>query len=110
MTEDERKNRNPAVEVVRTTLAEIEAMPAVTAAQLELNRVYVIQGARNIATLNYGGATLGIHPVTLDAMKLHHFFGPRMGLHVFLAAREDGSFTDVDGTRIVVRLWTGEDA
>ena len=108
MTDDERRNRNPAIEVVRTT--EIEKHPVVTAAELEKHRVYAIQSARYVTTMNYMGATLAMHPVTLDTVKVHHFHGPRARLDVFLAAQPDGSFTDATGTRLTVRRWTGEDA
>ena len=110
MTEEERKNRNPAPERVRLTLAEIEAMPLVAAAQLERHRVYVVASARYVTTLNYMGVTHAIHPLTLDTVTVHHFHGPRVGLDVFLAAVGDGQYTDAEGTRITVRRWTGEDA
>ena len=81
-----------------------------TAAELELHRVYVVQSAKHITTLNYMGPTLALDPVTLDTVKVHHFHGPRAALDVYLAARPDGSFTDAVGTRITIRKWTGEDA
>jgi hypothetical protein len=109
MTDEERRNRNPAIEVVRTTFAEIETHPIVTAADLEPHKVYVVQSARNIATLNYMGKGRSLHPVTFDLIATHHFHGPRAGLNVFLAAQPDGSFTDAEGTRITIRRWTGED-
>ena len=109
MTDEERKNRNPAVEVVRTTLAQIEAMPIVTAAELEMHKVYVLQSARHIATLNYAGATLALNPVTLDTVCVHHFHGPRIPIDVFIHAQPDGSFADAVGTRITVRRWMGAD-
>ena len=95
-------------EIVRTTKEEIEAMPAVSAAQLELHGVYVIQSPRHLATMNYMGKKNALHPVTLDAVVVHHFQGPRIRLDVFLMA-VDGHFTDADGTKLTVRRWTGED-
>jgi hypothetical protein len=109
MTDEERRNRNPAVEVVPITLAEIEAMPIVRAAELELRKVYVIQTARHVATLNYMGTTLKMNPVTLDTVKVHHFHAPRIPLNVFIHATPDGSFADAVGTRITIRRWMGED-
>ena len=110
MTDEERKNRNPAVEAVRTTLEELEAThPVVTASELELHKVYIIQSIRHIVTLNYMGSGLAMHPITLDTMKIHHFHGPRAGLDVFIAACPDGSFTDASGTRLTVRKWMGDD-
>jgi hypothetical protein len=110
LTEDERRNRNPKPEVSRVTREEIEAMPAVPADRLERHRVYVLQSPRNIAKFNYLGKTHAIHPVTLDTVTVHHFHAPRVGLDVFLAAVGDRQYTDADGTKIVARLWTGEDA
>lgn len=109
MTEEERRNRNPAVEIVRTPLAELEKHPIVTAQELELHKVYVVQGARNIATLNYMGKRRLLHPITFDVVVTYHFHGPRANLNVYLAAVSDGSFTDAEGTRITVRRWTGAD-
>lgn len=110
MTDEERRNRNPKVEVVRTSLTEIEAEhPRVTSAELEIHRVYLLQSARNISTLNYMGRRHLLHPVTLDAVTTHHFHGPRAALDVFLVANPDGSFSDAVGTRITVRRYTGTD-
>lgn len=111
MTEDERRNRNPAPEFAPTTLEAVEREhPQVTAAELELHRVYVVQSAKNIATLNYMGKKPALHPVTLDTVLVHHFHGPRVHLDVYLAAQPDGTFTDATGTRLIVRRWTGPDA
>jgi hypothetical protein len=106
MTEDERRNRNPAPETVATTL---EAHLIVRASELELHRVYIVQSARHIVTLNYMGSQWSLHPVTLDTVKTHHFHGPRVGLDVYLLANPDGSFADAEGTRLTVRRWTGAD-
>ena len=110
MTDEERRNRNPAVEIVRTTPAEFEKHPVVTAAGLELHRVYVVQSAKLVTTLNYMGKVPLLDPVSLDVIVTHHFHGPRANLDVYLAAMPDGSFTDAVGTRITVRRWMGEDA
>lgn len=110
MTEDERRNRNPKMEVVRTTRAEIEAMPAVGVADLEMHRVYVVQSEKHITTLNYLGATHLFDVQVMDVVRVHHFHGPRVGMDIYLAARPDGSWRDAVGTRITVRKWTGEDA
>jgi len=110
LTDDERRNRNPAVERMTITRAEIEAMPPVAAADLEEFRVYVLQSARNITTMNYKGRTAAIHPYTFDTVLVHHFHGPRANVDVFLAAVGGGQYTDAHGTKITVRLWTGADA
>jgi hypothetical protein len=111
MTEDERRNRNPAVEIARATLEAIERdHPKVTAAELRLHRVYVIHSPKHICTLNYMGVRPVMHPVSLDVVEAHHFHGPRANLDVYLVAKPDGSFEDAAGTRLTVRLWTGEDA
>lgn len=107
MTDEERKNRNPKPEV--EAVPDIEIYPRVTADDLELHRVYVVQGQRFVTTLNYMGRRVLLHPVTLDAVLTHHFHGPRANLNVFLAAKDDGTFTDAVGTRIVVRRYTGAD-
>jgi hypothetical protein len=110
MTEDERRNRNPAPEFTEIkTPADLEVHPIVRASELELHRVYVVQSARHIVTLNYMGAAWTLHPVTLDTVKTHHFHGPPVGLDVYLVAKSDGSFSDAEGTRLTVRRWMGKD-
>lgn len=110
MIEDERRNRNPAVEIERTTLDAIEAEhPRVMASELELHRVYVIQSAKHICTFNYMGTRHVLDPVTLDVIFAHHFHGPRANLDIDILAKSDGSFTDGTGTRLTVRRWMGAD-
>jgi hypothetical protein len=113
VTEDERRNRNPAVEKVRDL---VENHPVVTAAELELHHVFlleskgwVLESKRWVVTLNYMGTRHLIHPVTFDTVAAHHFHGPRANLDVFLTAKPNGKFEDAVGTEITVRRWTGAD-
>ena len=60
-----------------------------------------------IATLNYMGSRIMLHPQTLDAVRLHHFHGPRADVNVFLAQVGDG-FGDLDGdTPVIIREYRG---
>jgi hypothetical protein len=107
MTEDERSNRNPAIEVAPF---DPSAHPVVRAAELERFHVYILESARYASTWNYIGVVHTLHPVTLDAVPAYHFEGPRADLNVFLLSMPDGSFSDLAGTRIVIRRYIGEDA
>ncbi len=107
MTEEERRNRNPAVEALRFVA---EEHPAVTGSELELHRVYVLQSARFAATLNYVGHDCAFNLGSREFVDLHHFHGPRVNIDVFLRAMPDGSFQDAKGHRVTVRRWTGPDA
>ena len=107
MTEDERKNRNPAPEVARYNP---DDHPPVTASELELHRVYVLEGPRRVATMNYMGLGPSLDTRTWQPCMTHQFRAPRIGLDVFLMENEDGSLRDGDGNRITLRRWTGPDA
>ena len=90
------------------TLAELEAMPRVGVAELELHHVYVIQSDKWISTWNYEGSVHALHPVTLDTVVAHKFWGPRVSIGFLLEARPDGTFADIAGTRIVIRRYPEE--
>jgi hypothetical protein len=98
-------------EIERVSLAEIERKhpQVMTPAELEPGCVYVLQSGRFISTWNYMGVQHLQHAVTLDAVALHHFHGPRVDADVFIQAKSDGTYIDSVGTRIVVRKWMGED-
>lgn len=107
MTDDERMNRNPAVEIVAVKLGDC---PELKASDLVPNHVYILHSPRYCASLNYLGKVHALDPRTLDAIVLHHFFAPRIGLNTHLHARPDGALEDQSGTRIVIRKYTGPDA
>lgn len=106
MTDDERKNRNPAPEI---TTVELEDCPELHVADLELHRVYILQGERVVCTLNYMGKTLSLHPFTLDTIMTHHFHGPRVNVNVFLQAQPDGTLKDAEGHKVTIRRYAGPD-
>lgn len=107
MTDDER--RDP-VTVSRVTGEELKRMPEVRAGDLEFGLVYVIEGERHIATMNYAGKSPMLHPVTLDTVMGHRFDAPRIpGFHVAFMAASDGRLYSADGTFVIVRKWTGEE-
>lgn len=109
MTDEERKNRNPPVEVVVTTWGEIEACRELHCMDLEPQRVYILQGKAHVATLNYAGQGVVVDPHG-DPVTIHRFYGPRAGVFVYLRERPDGTVEDGEGTKITLREYTGEDA
>lgn len=106
MTDDERRNRNPAPEACSLP---IQDCPELRTADLELHKVYILQGPARAASLNYMGKRLSRDPRTLDTVMTYHFHGPRVGLHVFLKAGPEGSLQDADGNKITLRKYTGPD-
>jgi hypothetical protein len=111
VTDDERRNRNPAVEYFPTTRAEIEALPELHVADLELHRVYILQSARHIVTMNYMGKVQALHAETGDVVVCHQFHGPRVGITVNLVARNGCLYTGRMGDeKITLRKFTGPDA
>jgi hypothetical protein len=105
MTEDERRDRNPAPEVGSLKLAEC---PELRVDDLVLHRVYILHGSRMAGTFNYMGVQPTLDPVSLDTMMCHAFFGPRIGLKVALLAR-DGYLYAGDGQKITLRKYSGAD-
>ena len=105
MTDDERKNRNPAPEVGTYDLAEC---PELLASDLELHRVYILQGQRYAASLNYMGKVHALDPVSLDTIVCHHFHGPRVGINVYLRASPDGTL-HAGTEKITLRRYSGPD-
>lgn len=112
MTDDERRNRNPDVEVCRITQAEIDAFPLIDDwHKLRVHQVYVLISAHVVATFNYRGMSLGLDAATLLFCEACHFRGPRANLDVFLRPMPDGTLQDgVTGETIVVREYQGPDA
>jgi hypothetical protein len=100
MTEEERKNRNPApekMEMNRETLRELHI------SDLERYKVYILAGKRNAATMNYFGCLASV---------IYVFRGPRVHLSVFLRERanEPGALEDGEGNKVTIYAYEGPDA
>lgn len=107
MTDEERKYRNPAPEVAKFSY---EECPEIRVGDLELHRVYIVQGTKLAASFNYAGKTPSINPITLDAVVVHRFHGPRINYDVMLLGMPDGTFQTGDGEKVIVRKYSGADA
>ena len=77
--DEERRNRNPKVETTTMKREDLEKIPELRTADLELHRVYILQGPRVVATFNYMGKERTISPVTLDAVVAYRQGGPSYG-------------------------------
>ncbi len=105
MTDEERKNRNPAVEY--DTFRE-EDHPEVHADNLGSGHVYILQGPKHAASLNYMG--LKVTRVGSSNIEAHVFYGPRVNVTITLRQRPDGALEDGDGNKITIREYRGPDA
>jgi len=107
MTDEERKNRNPAPEV---DTFRYEDCPELHIGDLELNHVYILQGSGFVASWNYIGKVRITNPVTLDVATIYRFHGPRVNLTVGLMGMPDGTLQDGSGQKITLRRYSGPDA
>lgn len=107
MTEDERRNRNPAPEWGRVNLTD---HPEVRAHELELNRVYLLHRGDMGMTMNYAGKMQLMNKRTLETVMAHCFYGPRNLSSIALMAEADGTLHDDSGKKVTVRRYTGPDA
>lgn len=101
MTDEERKNRNPAPEM---GTFDVDECPEVFIKDLEVGRVYILQGKRAV-TLNYMGS--------FDVGVIAYVFaGMRAELVVSLCERPDksGTLEDGRGVKVTIRKYTGPDA
>lgn len=111
MTDDERRNRNPAPELHSMSAEDFEAnCPELHVADLKLTHVYILEGERLIASFNYLGKRPVLDPASLDTVVCHAFGGPRTGALVYLQARADGCLYAGDGKKIKLRKYSGPDA
>lgn len=106
MTEEERRNRNPAIE---SSPFDPEAHPVVKVTELRKYGVYILQSDRHVITVNYLGQRLALDPIELNIVIAHIFAAPRAGVEFAMLANDDGSVRDLEGNRIVLRFFTGED-
>lgn len=106
MTDEERKNRNPAPETLRVRLADCPEIPV---GELEMNRVYILQTKSFAASLNFVGTQITQNPITLDAERAYKFYGPRIDMRVALRLHPDGCLQDLEGNRITLRKYNGPD-
>lgn len=109
MTDDERANRNPAVEISSMTGAELTAMPRVAFWELQLFHVYVLQSPKHLVTMNFMGLENGLDPATMMPVVAARFSAPRIELEVLFELQPSGALVTGDGTEIIVREYTGTD-
>ncbi len=108
MTDDERANRNPAVEVYPLKLADC---PEIHADKLEADRVYIVESEKGVfVSLNYMGKGPVLDPRTLDVCVAHCFYGPRANLRVAFLPQPDGTLADGEGHIVRIREYNGPDA
>jgi hypothetical protein len=121
VTEEERKNRNPAIERIELKREDLRELHI---CDLEQFKVYILSGRSQAATMNYMGTVptmnyMGTVP-TMNYMGSadgwvgtgYHFHGPRANVNAILRSRPDGSGTleDGAGVKITIYEYTGPDA
>lgn len=102
------RNRQLPVEIERT--ADLSLYPPIPLSELSYGHVYVLESPRFVVTMNYIGTVPIRHPQTGEPTLCWHFHGPRVAAHIHLLKDPSGSLTDLAGTKITLRRYTGEDA
>lgn len=110
MTDEERRTRTPAPEVMAINAKE---HPVVRPGELELHKAYMLHGPppHPAFTLNYMGRRDATKQSTGEVVSAHVFWGPRIA-GVFVLEEREGADTlfNGDGEPVTVRLWKGPDA
>ncbi len=107
MTDEERRNRNPAPEFLPYNPAE---HPEMRVSDLEQYKVYILEGNSIVASMNYMGQVPAFNLVTLQPVVAYLFDAPRAGIEVTLLATPEGTLVDTEGHKITLRKFTGPDA
>lgn len=105
MTDEERKNRNPAPEMYRTNFDEA---PELLIKDLEPGRVYILLGEQRpvAVTFNYIGS------FQVFGRTAYRFAAPRIRMMLVLFERPDdpGALEDGRGIKVTILKYTGPDA